>query len=149
MAPGNRIGFIALSNLMDEEEKEILKEGLRITSFLTYSFPSNIFQYSLKETIDLSIDLNILSKRRDRIYDALVEIGFECPIKPKSTFYFMVKIPIEDDIKFIEDLKKQNVWVLNGSTCEMPGYFRICFTSNEKMIENSIPIFRKIFESYK
>jgi hypothetical protein len=60
-----------------------------------------------------------------------------------------VKIPIEDDKKFINNLKNENIWVLNGDTCEIPGFFRICFTSNDQMIERAIPIFKKIKENYK
>jgi hypothetical protein len=80
LTPRNRIGFIAYSPLMEEKEKEILKEGMRLTSYISYSFPCNTFQHSLHETIDFLL-IWILSKR-NRIYESLMEIGYECPVKP-------------------------------------------------------------------
>ncbi len=54
--------------------------------------------------------------------------------------------PIGDDEAFTEMLAAEKVFVLPGTLCEIPGYFRISLTANEEMIEQSLPRFARTIE---
>jgi aspartate aminotransferase len=62
---------------------------------------------------------------------------------PEGTFYLWVRSPDPDDVVFVEQLAKEGVLVLPGTTCAAPGNFRISLTGTAEMIERSLPVFRK------
>jgi aspartate aminotransferase len=43
-------------------------------------------------------------------------------------------------------LLEENVAVLPGALFETPGFFRICLTANEEMIERGLPGFKRAIE---
>ena len=111
-----------------------------------WTFPNAILQYALPELIHLSIDIQRLQAKRDRLITALIEIGYETN-RPEGTFYLLVKSPIEDDWAFVEHLAKRKVFCLPGMTFGLPGYFRISLTATDDMVERSIPGFVDAFRS--
>jgi aspartate aminotransferase len=42
-------------------------------------------------------------------------------------------------------LADRDVFVVPGSICELPGYFRLSLTATEEMIERSLPVFAQAF----
>ena len=52
-------------------------------------------------------------------------------------------MPDPDDGAFVRRLAESGVLVLPGSTCAVPGYFRITFSATADMIERSLPVFRE------
>lgn len=91
---------------------------------------------------DIIIDLKNLQKKRDIIIQALTEAGYEF-YKPQATFYIFVKSPIPDDGKFCEILREYSVLVLPGWVLKFPGYFRICLTANNDMVNKSLPYWKQ------
>jgi aspartate aminotransferase len=79
--------------------------------------------------------------------EALAGIGYEVG-KPEGTFYLLTRAPVSDDISFARSLADRDVFVLPGSICELPGYFRISLTATEDMIERSLPIFAEAFADH-
>ncbi len=114
--------------------------------FAGWAFPNAILQYAAEELVGLSIDIEQLQGRRDRFLQALGQIGYET-FKPEGTFYLLVKSPLEDDWKFIEQLAQHDVFCLPGVTFGLTGYFRISLTCNDEMVERSIPKFAMAFQS--
>lgn len=140
LTPGQRIGWLALSPDMPDREE------LRSDVFMAqvaggWQFPSAIMQHSLPELHGLSIDLVELERKRDLFVDSLQEAGYELR-RPQATFYLWVRSPDPDDGAFVGRLAESGVLVLPGSTCAVPGYFRITFTATADMIERSLPVFR-------
>ena len=57
------------------------------------------------------------------------------------------KSPLEDDVRFVDELRKNLVLVVPGTGFGAPGYFRLSYCVNDSTLENSISGFRKAFES--
>ena len=141
LAPGQRLGYVALTPTMPE--RAALRDALTLSRIVGgWQTPNNVMQYALPELEHVSVDVEHLQKRRDRVVEALTEIGYELNT-PDSTFYIIVRSPIEDDQEFTEVLASHNVFVLPGRIFELPGYFRISITANDDMIERSLPGFEK------
>jgi len=140
LTPGQRVGWLALSPDMPGREE------LRSDIFMAqvaggWQFPSAIMQYSLPELHRLSIDLEELERKRDLLVGSLRAAGYDLQT-PQGTFYLWVRSPDPDDAAFVGRLADRGVLVLPGSTCAVPGRFRITFTATADVIERSLSVFR-------
>ncbi|MGH2394122.1 MAG: aminotransferase class I/II-fold pyridoxal phosphate-dependent enzyme [Candidatus Limnocylindria bacterium] len=139
LAPGQRIGYLAISP--DSAAREELRSAIFVTQIATgWSFPSALMQHALPDLERLSIDLDHLRRKRDRLTGALSTIGYTVHI-PEGTFYLFPQSPLADDRAFAELLAKHDVFVMPGSFFGTSGYFRVSLTASEEMIERSLPIF--------
>ncbi|HVU12001.1 MAG TPA: aminotransferase class I/II-fold pyridoxal phosphate-dependent enzyme, partial [Phototrophicaceae bacterium] len=137
LTPGQRIGYIALAP--DMPNRELMSSALLVAQVtLGYAFPNALLQHALPDLEQLSIDVEHLQVKRDRMVTTLRESGYEVHA-PEGTFYLMPKAPIADDAQFIKLLAEQKVYCLPGWVIEMPGYFRISLTANDDMIERAEP----------
>ena len=145
--PGERIGYVAINNKMNdfEEMTAALSIANRILGFV--NAPS-LFQKVIKKSLNLEVDVNIYKKNRDLIYNHLINIGIKCE-KPQGAFYLFPKCPIEDDKKFCEEAKKFNILLVPGSVFKKPGYFRLAYCVSYETIVNSLPAFSKLMEQYR
>ena len=66
---------------------------------------------------------------------------------PEATFYLLPRAPVADDRAFCALLAGHGVAVLPGQVIELPGYFRICLTATDEMVERSLPIFAHAFQN--
>jgi aspartate aminotransferase len=141
VAPGQRLGYIAMSPRMPERKE--LRGVLFVSQAITaYAFPNALMQYSIDDLEKASIDVGALERRRDRVVSALTEMGYEV-ITPEGTFYVMVRSPMPDDIAFANRLAMENVFVLPGKIFELPGWFRISLTANDEMVDRALPGFER------
>jgi aspartate aminotransferase len=141
LAPGQRIGYVAMPPSMPDREE--LREALFVSACaLGWTFPNAVMQYAMRDLEQASIDVPAMQRRRDRIVAALTEMGYEV-VTPEGTFYVMVRSPISDDLAYMHRLADENVFVLPGRMFELPGWFRISLTSSDEMVERSIPGFER------
>lgn len=144
LAPGQRIGYLAVPPGI--EGREELRMGIFLAQAASgYSWPNALLQHALADLEKLSIDIPRLQRKRDRMVGALREQGYQVHV-PEGTFYLLPKSPGEDDVAFTELLSEHDVFVLPGTICEIPGYFRISLTANEEMIERALPRFAAAME---
>jgi aspartate aminotransferase len=139
LAPGQRLGYVALPTAMpgrDDVRLAFLAMGAATGNFL----PDAIMQYALPEIELMSIDLAHLQRKRDRMVDALRELGYELHV-PEGTFYLLPRSPLEDDLEFTRALREKKVLVLPGRAVDMPGYFRLSLTATDDMIDRALPAF--------
>jgi aspartate aminotransferase len=139
LTPGQRLGYLAIPPDMPDQEQ--IQFGL-IAALMTggYGFPNAVLQHAIADIDRLSIDIELLNAKRDRMLTALREMGFKIGT-PEGTFYLLAKSPLEDDRAFADLLAEQDVFVLPGGIFEMPGYFRISLTATMEMIEQALPVF--------
>jgi len=147
VAPGQRLGYIAMPPSMPDREE--LREAVFVSQLaLGYAFPNALMQYAMGDLEKASVDIDALQRRRDRMVGALTEMGYEA-VNPEGTFYVMVRSPIADDQEFTRLLAEQDVFVLPGRMFELPGWFRISLTANDSMVERALPGFRHAIESIR
>lgn len=145
MAPGQRIGYIALSPTMPECEQIQKVISLLQASAFGWCFPSALMQYALVDLEKLDIGIEHLQYKRDYLVKALQEIDYEVQ-SPEGTFFLLVKSPWQDDEAFAELLANYGVFVLPGTPQEIPGYFRTSLTASEDMISLALPKFKSAQE---
>jgi aspartate aminotransferase len=141
LSPGMRMGYIALAPGMPDVKQ---LRGLVVLGQITtgWAFANADLQYALPQIEELSIDVDALQRRRDRIIPALREMGYETDL-PEGTFYAMVRSPLDDDLEFARILRRHRTLVLPGSVVELPGWFRISLTANDGMVEPGLESFRQ------
>ncbi|GAC1433795.1 MAG: pyridoxal phosphate-dependent aminotransferase [Chloroflexota bacterium] len=139
LAPGQRLGYIALPPTMPGREE--IRQALMLAGFAHGpALPDAVMQYALPEIEPLLIDLAALQRRRDRLVEALRAQGYTVPV-PEATFYLLPRSPLADDVAFAAALAERDVFVLPGRAVELPGYFRLSLTATDAMVERALPIF--------
>jgi len=144
--PGERIGYIAVNP--EYEGREELMNGLifcnRVLGFV--NAPA-LMQHVVQSLQDVSVDVGQYAKKRDLLYNGLAEMGYSM-VKPAGAFYIFPRSPIEDDVAFVKELQKHNVLVVPGKGFGAPGYFRISYCVEDRVIEGSLPGFRAVARQY-
>jgi aspartate aminotransferase len=144
LAPGQRIGFLALPPTMPGREE--LRQAILLVQIAgAFQWPNALLQHALADLDRLSIDLGHLQRKRDRMLEALRAMGYQVHT-PEGTFYLLPRSPWADDVAFTDLLGEHDILVLPGTVCEIPGYFRISLTANDAMIERALPGFAAAIE---
>jgi len=140
LTPGERIGWLALSPSIPDRPP--LREAIELSQMAAgWLFPNAVLQYAIDDLERLSIDQTDLEAKRDRLASELKAAGYDLRV-PEGTFYLWVRSPDPDDLAFCRRLADQNVLVLPGTICEVPGHFRISLTASNDMIDRALPAFR-------
>jgi aspartate aminotransferase len=144
LAPGQRLGYLALSPLMPSEDRKALRDVLFAAQMaLGWCFPNAIMQYAVPDLENLTIDLNALTRKRDRLTAALNKA--KCRVlTPEGTFYLWSRWPEGNPDEHWNKLADHDVFVIPGSTMTAPNYFRISLTASDAMVERALPHFAKM-----
>lgn len=139
LAPGQRLGYLALSPLIPTAEREELRTALfPLGLAIGWGFPDAVMQYSVPELEKLSLDMAELTRKRDRMYGALADAGFEVT-RPEGTFYLWGRAPGGDAVRFCTALEARGVYVMPGTLFAQPRHFRISLTATMEMIDRAVP----------
>ena len=146
LAPGQRLGYLALSPLMPLSDRQALRDVMFSAQMaLGWCFPNAVMQYAVPELEQLSIDQKALARRRDRLTEALTRAGFEV-LRPEGTFYLWSKWPVGDPERHWNALADSKVFVMPGSIMSSPAHLRISLTASDRMVERALPVFAAIGE---
>jgi aspartate aminotransferase len=105
-----------------------------------------LWQRAVAQAQGQSVNVADYKNKRDMLCDGLAEIGYGFR-KPEGTFYLFPKSPQQDEMRIVEALQKELILVVPGKGFGSPGYFRIAFCVEDRVIEGSLPGFRKAFEN--
>ncbi|MCR4943756.1 MAG: pyridoxal phosphate-dependent aminotransferase [Clostridium sp.] len=145
--PGERIGYIAVSDKMEESEKVYLA-CCGAGRALGYVCAPALFQKLVAKLQGVTVDVNIYKKNRDLILSGLTKIGYEC-VKPDGAFYLFVKTLEEDAEEFSKTAAKLNLFVVPADPFGCPGYVRVSYCVKPETIINSLPRFEELYNQYK
>lgn len=144
--PGERLGYIYVSNLMDNvEETTFAIQGAGRS--LGYICCSALFQRVLIECIDLPSDVEAYRVNREILTSGLRKIGYEF-VEPQGAFYLWVKALEDDDVAFAERAKQHELLVCPSSGFGGKGYVRMSYCIARETIENSMPALQELWDSY-
>src|SRR5262245_10837476 len=143
LAPGQRLGYLALPASMPERERLRLQQMAMVAALAAgNAMPDAVMQYALADIERITLDLHRLQRRRDRMLGALRAMGY--PVHtPEATFYLLPRCPGPDDWGFVRTLAREKVLVLPGQVVEMPGYFLVSLTGTDDMVERALPVFER------
>lgn len=143
LAPGQRIGYLAISANMPPAERTALRDAMFSAQMaLGWCFPNAVMQHAVSDLENLSIDLTAIARRRDLLTETLTKAGYEV-LLPEGTFYLWAKWPKGDAEDYWNRLADRDVFVLPGSIMNTADYFRISLTASDSMVDRALPAFRQ------
>ena len=147
LAPGQRLGYLAISSLMPTADRHALRSVMFSAQMaLGWCFPNAVMQYAVPDLDNLSIDQVALARRRDRLMEVLLSAGYSV-LAPEGTFYLWSKWVDSDPQRQWNALADRDVFVLPGSMMNAPDYFRISLTASDEMVERALPAFGEVARS--
>ena len=144
--PGERIGYLAVSDRMAERQDvfDALAGAARACGYV--NAPS-LMQRVVERCLGLTGDLSVYRENRDLLYRGLTELGFDC-VYPEGAFYLFVRSPEPDAKAFSERAKQFELLLVPSDDFGLEGYVRLAYCVSGDMIRRSMPAFRALAESY-
>ncbi len=137
--PGERIGYIAVGPAVKDAE-ELVGALIYATRVLGFVNAPALMQRVVAELTTARVDVGIYERRRDVFKSVLDEAGIAYA-EPEGAFYLFCKVPEgkggSDDVAFVMKLKDHLVLAVPGSGFGAPGWFRLAYCVDEKVIEAS------------
>lgn len=143
---GERIGYIAVSDHI-KDWKNVYAAVCGAGRVLGYVCAPSLFQKVIARCQGQVSDVSVYKKNRDILYNALTEYGYRC-IKPDGAFYLFVESLEKDAAAFSEKAKEFELLLVPADSFGTPGFVRISYCVSTKQIEDSLPAFKKLAESY-
>jgi len=138
---GERVGYVAVAPQMPDKGQ--LMAGLVLANrILGFVNAPAVGQKLMAAALGSQVDVGIYDARRKAMAEVLDAAGYEYSM-PKGAFYFFPKAPGGDDVAFVQKLKEQRVLAVPGTGFGYPGYFRLTFCVDEKVIRAAGEGFKK------
>jgi aspartate aminotransferase len=144
--PGERIGYIAVSPHCEEVD-ELISAIVFSNRILGFINAPALMQRLVAPLQRNSVNIRVYEEKRDLLYNSLKAFGFHV-VRPQGAFYIFPKAPIEDDLAFVKELLSKRILTVPGRGFGKPGYFRIAYAVEKKVIEGALPGFKEIAEKY-
>jgi aspartate aminotransferase len=141
---GERIGHIAV-NPSDPGKKDFMDAATFALRTLGFVNAPALMQRVVAEIQDATVDVSEYRRKRDFIYGALTDIGYKCR-KPDGAFYLFPKSPLPDDTEFVRLLQSKLVLTVPGVGFGAPGYFRVSYCVEDRVLKGCVKGFREAFE---
>lgn len=144
--PGERIGYIAVHPECEDVE-DLMAAIVFANRTLGFVNAPALMQRLVAPLQRNSINIKEYEEKRDLFYFSLISYGYEV-VKPQGAFYLFPKSPIEDDLAFVQELQSRRILTVPGRGFGKPGYFRISYAVENRVIEKALPGFKEVAEKY-
>ena len=139
--PGERIGYVAVNPGM-ENWKQVV-DGLTFCNrILGFVNAPALMQHIVSKLQGVQVDVSEYQRKRDNLCRGLAGAGYSF-IKPEGAFYLFPKSPIPDDVLFVNTLLQENILAVPGMGFGTPGYFRLAYCVEDRVIEGAMEGFRR------
>lgn len=145
--PGERIGYVLVNNDCINA-KEVYYSICGAGRSLGFVCAPALFQQMIPSCLGYTADLETYKKNRDILYNALTSYGYTLA-KPDGAFYLFMKALGNSALEFSEKAKEYELLLVPSDSFGYEGYIRIAYCVSTKQIENSLPAFKKLIDSYK
>ncbi len=139
--PGERIGYIAVHPECHGRE-ELINGFIHVNRTLGFVNASALMQHIVRHLQGVTVSVAEYQQKRDFMYNSLSEMGYSM-VKPQGAFYIFPESPLEDDVQFVRELQNLKVLTVPGRGFGTPGYFRIAYCVEDKVLEGSLDGLRK------
>jgi aspartate aminotransferase len=144
--PGERIGFVAVNPEMKNWRQVV--DGLTFCNrILGFVNAPALMQRILPRLQGVTVDIREYQRKRDLLSRGLSDAGYSF-IKPEGAFYLFPKSPIPDDVLFVQTLLQENILAVPGMGFGTPGFFRLAYCVEDRVIEGSMEGFRRAIKKY-
>lgn len=142
--PGERIGYIFVPKAVTDS-RLLFSAVCGAGRSLGYVCAPSILQHTVAECTELTSDIESYRKNRDLLYGRLTEMGYTA-VHPDGAFYLFLKSPLDSAEDFCERAKKYELLLVPSDSFGTTGYVRISYCVDYRVIERSLPAFKKLFE---
>ncbi len=95
---------------------------------------------------DMSAEVADYRKKRDFLYNGLIEAGYEV-VKPMGSLYAFPKAPWGTGMEFVETCIKNNLLAIPGNCfSEQDTHFRLVFAAADETLAKGVEILKKLVE---
>ena len=143
--PGERIGFIAV-NPQATPLDDLIAGIIFCNRTLGFVNAPALMQRVVQHLQGVTVDVGIYQRRRDLLCENLASFGYRF-VEPQGAFYLFPQSPL-DDLTFVRELQSKNILAVPGRGFGMPGFFRIAYCVDEKVIRGSLRGFKEVAEKY-
>ena len=144
--PGERIGFVAVNPEMKNWRQVV--DGLTFCNrILGFVNAPALMQRILPRLQGVTVDIREYQRKRDLLSRGLSDAGYSF-IMPEGAFYLFPKSPIPDDVLFVQTLLQENILAVPGMGFGTPGFFRLAYCVEDRVIEGSMEGFRRAIQKY-
>ncbi len=143
---GERIGYIALNPLCEDVD-ELISAIVFTNRVLGFVNAPALMQRLVAPLQKNSVNVREYEERRNFFHESLTAFGYEL-VKPQGAFYFFPKAPLKDDVAFVRELQSRRILTVPGTGFGKPGYFRIAYAVDRRVIEAALPGFKEAAEKY-
>ncbi len=142
--PGERIGYLAVSPAIAEHD-DLVNAMILANRILGFVNAPAFMQRAIAALDDVCVDYSPYHRRRDLFSRILRDAGLAFT-PPRGGFYFFPRSPIADEVEFCDILRDEKILAVPGRGFGTPGYFRLAFCVNDKVIERSAAGFKRAVE---
>ena len=145
--PGDRLGYFCIpDSVADAKELYLAASGAaRIQGHIC---APSLLQKVIASCTDLRPELTVYDANRRMLYEALSAYGYRC-VKPQGAFYLFVQSPSGDGKEFSDRAKQENLLVVPGEDFGVNDYVRVSTCVSHETVERSLPVFKKLMQSYQ
>lgn len=145
--PGERAGYIAVPPRVPER-RAVLGACTMLNRTLGFVNAAALTQRIIARCADALCDVSFYRQNRDLLCGALQEYGYALHV-PRGALYAFPKSPLPDDSQFVDVLLEQKILAVPGRGFGRPGYLRIAFCVERKIIERALPGFRAAIDAVR
>ena len=144
--PGERVGYLAVGSKA-ADKGDVFAAICGAARALGYVNAPSLMQRVIEDCLDQTADISVYKENRDRLYNGLKELGFDC-VYPDGAFYLFVKTPEPDAMAFSERAKKYELLLVPSDAFGVGGYVRLAYCVSTDMIRRSLPAFAELAKEY-
>jgi aspartate aminotransferase len=151
--PGERIGYVAAGPRVSGKE-DLMNALIYATRILGFVNAPALMQRIVAELTFAKVDVDIYARRRAALTRIMDEAGIAYA-KPEGAFYLFCRVPCRsrgtgaaDDLAFAEHLKQYLILAVPGSGFGKPGWLRLAYCVDEKIIKAGAGAFKKALEAW-
>jgi aspartate aminotransferase len=143
--PGERIGYLAISPLIEEAER-LFSACCFTTRVLGFVNAPALWQHVVGRCPRARVNARFYQEKCEALWRGLTEIGYQA-IRPQGGLYVFARSPIPDDIAFLEVLKEQGILAVPGAGFGRAGFIRLSVTVPASKIERAMPGFARAYKA--
>jgi len=145
--PGERIGYVYVSDLMDDAA-EVSVAVAGAGRALGYVCAPVLLQRVIERCLYEPSDVEAYATNRAILSEGLAKLGYEF-VEPDGAFYLWVKA-LEDDAQAFSDRAKQfELLLVPSDSFGVGGWVRMSYCIARETIENAMPALKALMESYR
>ncbi len=145
--PGERIGYIMVSPRC-RDSRTVYAAICGAGRALGFVCAPALFQHMIPYVLGNTADTSVYDRNRRILYDSLTEMGYEA-VYPDGAFYLFLKSLCPDATAFSARARDFELLIVPSDSFGCGGYVRISYCVPTEQIENALPAFKKLYDSYK